>query len=109
MSLSQHSQRWAQRTAEAKEEIRQRILASPVVGGDETSLRQQGRLGWVWLLRTTEASLFTGDPSRGADVFDRLLPVGSFRGVFVSDFYNVYTRRTDLLPSYCGAYPFMAF
>ena len=47
-------------------EIQSRVRQSPVVGMDETGLRQDGATGWAWLARTPEASLFRVEPSRAS-------------------------------------------
>lgn len=100
--LSQVSTRRARHTLPAKAEIRAHVQNSPVVGADETGLRQSGKSGWAWLFRTPTASLFEISPSRGGHVFESAL--GRIDGVLVSDFYSVYTARKDILHAYCGAH-----
>jgi Transposase IS66 family len=68
-------------------------VSAAVVGVDETGLRQSGKGGWVWLFRTPDASQFEVSPSRGSEVFERIMH--GFIGVLVTDFYSVYTARTD--------------
>jgi len=102
--LSQIFARRAEQTACVRETIRAQVLSSPVVGGDETGFREKGKNGWLWLLQTPQASYFHLALSRGSSVFDALMPFGSFAGVLVTDFYGVYTRRKDVLHSYCGAH-----
>jgi transposase len=97
-------QTWARRTETAGREVHARLLDSPVLHADETGLRHEGKRGWVWMLRSPEASFFHVDRRRSATVFDALMPVGRFAGVMVTDFYGVYTRRADLLHAYCGAH-----
>ena len=84
-------------------EIEDRVRQSPVVGMDETGMRQQGALGWAWLARTEEASLFRLEPSRASWVADAMLGEG-FVGTLCTDFYGVYTARPDLNHAYCGAH-----
>ena len=84
------------RTAPAMTEIQTKLRQSPVVGIDETGLRQNGVAAWVWLLRSQGASLFRVELSRGAWVADHLLGE-NFSGTVCSDFYGVYTRRDDWL------------
>ena len=70
-------------------------------------LRRVCQIGREWLgldLSSPSATLLTIERSRGADVFDSLVPVDGFFGVLVSDYYAVYTRRDDLLHGYCGAH-----
>jgi transposase len=84
-------------------EIQNRIRQSPVVGMDETGLRQDGATGWAWLARTPEASLFRLEPSRASWVAEAMLGE-HFIGVLCTDFYGVYTARQDWTHAYCGAH-----
>jgi transposase len=84
-------------------EIQDRVRNSPVVGMDETGLRQDGATGWAWLARTDEASLFRLESSRATWVAEAILG-DSFIGVLCTDFYGVYTAREDWKHGYCGAH-----
>jgi transposase len=101
--LSQMFDRLRVRTAPSREEVLGRLRQSPVIGFDETSHRQEGHSAWLWLGRTSEVSYFHVDVSRGAHVFEKILGEG-FVGIVCSDFYGVYTSRTDLLHAYCNAH-----
>jgi transposase len=101
--LSQMFDRLRVRTAPAREHILARLRQSAVVGFDETSHRQDGHDGWMWLGRTSEVSYFHVDLSRGGHVFEKIIGEG-FLGIVCSDFYSVYTSRTDLLHAYCNAH-----
>jgi len=95
--------RWRERSVASYEEIERRMQSSPVVGIDETGLRQDGVLGWAWLARTDEASLFRVELSRGSWVAEAMLGT-EFEGVVCSDFYGVYTAKTEWTHAYCGAH-----
>jgi transposase len=84
-------------------EIQNRVRQSPVVGMDETGLRQDGATGWAWLARTDKASLFRLEPSRAGWVAEAMLGE-HFIGVLCTDFYSVYTARQDLNHAYCGGH-----
>jgi transposase len=101
--LSQMFDRLRVRTTSAREEILTKLRQSAVVGFDETSHRQDGHSAWLWIARTSQVSYFHVDLSRGAHVFAAILGEG-FLGVVCSDFYSVYTSRTDLLHAYCNAH-----
>jgi transposase len=101
--LSQMFDRLRVRTEPAREEILARLRQSAVVGFDETSHREDGNGAWLWLGRTAEVSYFHVDRSRGGHVFAKILGEG-FLGIVCSDFYSVYTSRTDLLHAYCNAH-----
>lgn len=85
------------------DEIASRVQSSPVVGIDETGLRQDGVTGWTWLARTDEASLFRVELSRASWVAEAMLG-SDFRGVVCSDFYAVYTAKTEWRHAYCGGH-----
>jgi len=96
--------RLAERAQPTLDEIVSRVRAAPVVGADETGLRQNGASGYTWLARTDEASLFRSELSRGAWVIESMLGHG-FRGVLTTDFYSVYTSdKKCWTPAYCGAH-----
>ena len=65
--------RQGERAQPAVDEIESHIRSAPLVGMDETGLRQNGVGGWAWLARTDTASLFRVELSRGAWVAERML------------------------------------
>ena len=74
---------------EEYDRLRQEIRASPVVYGDETGWRQDGRNGYLWSFSTPELRYFLYRPSRGRTVVEEVLG-DEFEGVLVSDFYGAY-------------------
>jgi hypothetical protein len=101
--LSQLFARWGARSGATYQEILTRIRASAVVGADETGLRQNGVSGWVWLIRTAEASLFRIELSRAEWVIAAMLGE-AFHGILCSDYYSVYTSHDDWIHAYCSAH-----
>lgn len=95
--------RTRERSASSYEEIESRVRSSRVVGIDETGLRQDGVGGWAWVARTDDASLFRVELSRGSWVAEAMLG-SEFQGVVCSDFYGVYTGKTEWNHGYCGAH-----
>lgn len=95
--------RLRKRSEPSYEEIEDHVRSSRLVGIDETGLRQDGISGWAWLARTEQASLFRVELSRGAWVAEAMLGSG-FQGVVCSDFYGVYTAKTEWTHAYCGAH-----
>lgn len=71
------------------EELLQRLRGSPVVQGDETGWRINGKTAWVWCFRDPSLALFLIDRHRSRDVLLRALGE-SFSGTLVSDFYAAY-------------------
>ena len=79
----------AEHGREEHDRLRQEIRASPVVYGDETGWRQDGRNGYLWSFSTPEVRYFLYRPSRGRTVVEEVLG-DEFEGVLVSDFYGAY-------------------
>jgi len=71
------------------EELFERLRNSPVVGGDETGWRINGKTAWVWCFRDPTLALFLIDRHRNRDVIVRVLGE-TFSGTLVSDFYAAY-------------------
>lgn len=65
------------------------LRRSPVVQGDETGWRIDGKRAWVWCFRDPGLALFLIDRHRNRDVIARALG-DSFEGTFVADFYAAY-------------------
>ena len=79
----------AQHGQEEYTRLRQEIRASPVVYGDETGWRQDGRNGYLWSFSTPEVRYFLHRPGRSQRVVEEVLG-DEFEGVLVSDFYGAY-------------------
>jgi len=95
--------RLGERAQPAVDEIQSHIRSAPVVGQDETGLRQNGVGGWAWIARTETASLFRVELSRGSWVAEQMLGP-DFAGVLVTDFYSVYTSHDEWKHAYCAAH-----
>jgi hypothetical protein len=81
--------RLAQATSAERARLARRIRAAPAVHADETSWRENGQHGWVWVRATAEGTcLYSYDPSRGGAVAQQLLD--ECTGVRCTDFYAAY-------------------
>ncbi len=78
----------ARQAAPAVAAIRDQVRASPVVHGDETGWRENGKNGYVWTFSTPTERYFVRR-GRGKVVVDEVLGP-DFQGVLVSDFYAAY-------------------
>lgn len=95
--------RQAERARPVLDTIEALIRQAPVVGTDETSLREDGKGAYVWLVHTPNASYYRVERSRGAWVIDEML--GGFIGVLCTDFYAAYTRGgLAWQQAFCGAH-----
>ena len=77
----------AQRGQEEYHQLQEEIRASPVVYGDETGWREDGRNGYLWSFSTPKVRCFLRRASRGGPVVEEVLG-DEFDGVLVSDFYG---------------------
>ena len=75
--------------------LQQEIRASPVVYGDETGWREDGRNGYLWSFSNPEVRYFLRRGSRGSKVVAEVLG-DEFDGVLVSDFYGAYNVHQGL-------------
>lgn len=71
-------------------QLQQAMRDSPVVHGDKTGWRENGRNGYLWSFSPSpEGRYFLYRPSRGGAVVEEVLGE-EFDGVLVSDFYGAY-------------------
>jgi hypothetical protein len=66
-----------------------KVRGSPVVHGDETGWREDGKSGYLWSFSTPRVRYFRYDSSRAGAVVKEVLG-DRFVGVLVSDFYGGY-------------------
>jgi transposase len=82
----------ARRLAPAQAALRERILAAPVVGADETWWRlMEGRGSkrwWAWTLASPDAVFYRILPSRSQAAAREVL--GEYRGIVMADGYSAY-------------------
>jgi hypothetical protein len=71
------------------EQLLERLRNSPVVQGDETGWRINGKTAWAWCFRDPKLAIFLIDHHRNRDVIVRVLGA-TFAGTLVSDFYAAY-------------------
>lgn len=89
-TISNMLNRMRKRSSSAHEEIRKRILASPVVGADETGESLDGALNWMWVFQNEVATYIFQDPSRGKKAIDKHFPEGLPSSVLVTDRHSSY-------------------
>ena len=82
----------AQRGKAVVEGLKQQIRGSPVVNGDETGWRENGRNGYVWSFSTEQVRYFVYHQSRAGAVVKEILGE-EFEGVLVTDFYGGYNAH----------------
>ncbi len=66
-------QRSGEKGLQQAAEIKKAIQQAPVINSDETGSRVDGQKSWQWVFCTLTAVLHVIDPSRGADVIERVM------------------------------------
>jgi len=82
--------RMEQRLTFAYENIRKRLLKSPVVGVDETGTYVNGKNRWSWVWQNEKLTYITSGHSREKEVFTTVMPEGMPESILVSDCYSPY-------------------
>lgn len=71
--------------AKGHEAIRRDILNTKVVGADETGVRINGELYWMWVFQTAVASYFFVDKGRASEIIRTHFPEGFMDQILVTD------------------------
>lgn len=76
------------------ENIKQKLLQSPVIHADETGGRENGKNGYFWNFSNSSLQFLLYRKSRGSKVVQEVLGVDGkdYEGVVVSDFYAAYNE-----------------
>lgn len=77
--------RLAEKARPAFELIKQAVWKSSVVGSDETGVKVNGELNWIWTWQTQNATYITFSPSRGKQTIQDNFPEGFDNAILVSD------------------------
>jgi len=90
--------------APAYETIRESVLSSPVVGGDETSININGKNNWVWTFQTPKVTFIGIHPNRGYRAIEKLMPEGFGGTIIVSDCWASYFKTNAKSHQICTAH-----
>jgi transposase len=86
------------------ETIRQSVLDSPVIGGDETSVNINGKNHWVWTFQNNKATFIGIHPKRGYKAIVDLMPEGFENTTIVSDCWASYFKTNAKSHQICTAH-----
>lgn len=86
------------------EVIRNSVLNSPVVGGDETSVNINGKNNWVWTFQNNKATFIGIHPRRGYLAIEELMPEGFENTIIVSDCWASYFKTNAKSHQICTAH-----
>ena len=92
--------------ATAYEELKQAIPRQPQLGTDETSLKNNGKLFWIWCITSKVFSLYHIAPSRSRSVLEDLIGE-EFDGSLNCDYYSAncsFAWNFDVKAQYCWAH-----
>jgi len=79
-----------ERLEEVNERIKDQILDSPIVHFDETGMRIEGKLHWLHVAGTEEATYYMPHTKRGSQAIDAIGILPSFEGIAVHDGWSSY-------------------
>ena len=87
-----------------EQQVRERILQSPVVHFDETGIRTNGKLQWLHTMSTKEATLQYVHPKRGKEAMDEIGILPLFSHIAVHDGWSSYFRYEKCQHVLCNAH-----
>lgn len=76
--------------AKGHEAIRRDILNAKVVGADESGVKINGELYWMWVFQTAVASYFFVDKGRASEIIKTHFPEGFMEQILVTDRLSAY-------------------
>lgn len=76
--------------AKGHEAIRRDILNTKVVGADESGVKINGELYWMWVFQTAVASYFFVDKGRASEIIKTHFPEGFMEQILVTDRLSAY-------------------
>jgi transposase len=79
-----------ERLEEVNKRIKEQILDSPIVHFDETGMRIEGKLHWLHVAGTEEATYYMPHGKRGSQAIDAIGILPSFEGIAVHDGWSSY-------------------
>jgi len=78
------------KSLEAYDEIRNRIEQSRVVGADETGVKINSKLNWMWVWQTQKLTYIHSDKSRGKLAIDKKFEQGLPNSILITDRHSSY-------------------
>ena len=94
----------ASRTQASLEQIRQRLIAAPVVHFDESGMRVAGRLRWLHVASTAKLTQYHVHDKRGQIGMQAGGILPHYKGVSVHDYWRPYLKFTDCQHSFCNVH-----
>ena len=86
------------------EEIKRRVLKSPVIGGDETGIKINGNKAWLWTFQTPLLTFLSVSSSRGYETITNLFKNGFPISIYVTDCWAAQLKVTAKAKQICIAH-----
>ena len=85
-------EKFAKKSFPRYEQIRQNVLNSPVIGGDETGANVNGSNHWFWTFQNHMNTFIAIHKSRGTKAINELAPEGFLNNILVTDCWLSYFK-----------------
>lgn len=96
--------RMSNKVKEFYEKIRKSVRQSAVTGSDETGLRVSGKLHWIWVWQSNNATYLAVNRSRGSATVEANFPEGFKLGFLVHDRLAAQTKTEAGAHQFCMAH-----
>lgn len=103
-SLVNFIKKTGQSLSSFEQDVRQALLASPVVHGDETGIRCEGLTQWIHTLSNERLTYYQLHAHRGTKALDQIGLLPQYEGHLVHDRYASYFQYDQLSHSLCNAH-----
>ena len=90
--------------AEWEDKARSRLLASPILHADETSLRIDGKNHWLHSYGAGNLTLTFCHPKRGCAAMDELNIIPRYKGILIHDRWASYLSYDQCSHALCGSH-----
>ncbi|RLI88407.1 MAG: hypothetical protein DRO62_03735 [Candidatus Altiarchaeales archaeon] len=88
----------------ANDVIKQQLINSDVINNDETGLRVDGELYWLYVTSTAHLTYYDVHKKRGKEAMDYIGILPEFNGVSVHDCWKPYFRYENYKHALCNAH-----
>lgn len=72
--------------------IKDTLLQSPVIHGDETGMKIKGMRNWLHVICTANMTYYFTHPKRGSEAMDDMGILPNYNGVIIHDFWKAYYK-----------------
>jgi transposase len=84
-------------------EVRMKLLDSPILHADETGFRVEGKRWWLHSLSNERLTYYGVSPKRGSEAIESIGLIPKYTGVLIHDFWQAYAKY-PCTHAYCNAH-----